>query len=184
MSAINTNFINITNIIPIIRYLNIENENIFIFKTNNLLISLKVLKKHLGLNFNLLTCISGVDLFNKSSYRFCIVYDLLSLIYNQRLRLKVFINEITPVPSINSIFVNSNWWEREIWDLFGILFIKHPDLRRILTDYGFEGHPLRKDFSLQGYVEVNYDISKKQILVKPIELSQDFRFFEYQTPWF
>jgi len=183
MSLTIQNLFNNNRIIPIITSLNIENENIFVIQIKNLLISLCVLKKHIGLNYNLLSCISGVDLYGNLSYRFCVVYDLLSLTYNQRLRIKVFINEITSIPSINHIFINSNWWEREIWDLFGISFTKHPDLRRILTDYGFEGHPFRKDFALGGYVEVKYDINKKQILIEPIELSQDFRSFEYQTPW-
>lgn len=183
MASIFTNLSYIKSILPITTLLNIENENIFILRVNHLLLSINVLKKHIGLNYNILSCISGVDLFGHTSYRFCIVYDFLSLTYNQRLRIKVFVNEITSVPSIISIFINANWWEREIWDLFGISFIKHPDLRRILTDYGFEGHAFRKDFALSGYVEVRYDINKKQILIEPIELTQDFRFFEYQTPW-
>jgi NADH:ubiquinone oxidoreductase subunit C len=173
----------LNNIIPTITSLIVENENIFIVHANNLLVSLNIVKNHIGLNFNLLTCISGVDLFGTISYRFCVVYDLLSLTFNQRLRIKIFVNEITSIYSINNFFVNSNWWEREIWDLFGISFLKHPDLRRLLTDYGFEGHPFRKDFALGGYVEVRYDVNKKQILIEPIELTQDFRTFEYQTPW-
>jgi len=183
MSLTIRNLLNNNRIIPVITSLDIENENIFIIHVKDILISLSVLKKHIGFNYNLLSCISGVDLFGNLSYRFCIVYDLLSLMYNQRLRVKVLINEITSVPSITGIFINSNWWEREIWDLLGVSFIKHPDLRRILTDYGFEGHPFRKDFALGGYVEVKYDINKKQILIEPIEFTQDFRSFEYQTPW-
>jgi NADH:ubiquinone oxidoreductase subunit C len=183
MPSIFRNFFLINNIVPTLTSLNIENENIFIIKPNNLLVSLNILKNHIAFNFNLLTCISGVDLFGKFSYRFCVVYDLLSLTFNKRLRIKVFINEITTIFSINNLFVNSNWWEREIWDLFGISFSKHPDLRRLLTDYGFEGHPFRKDFALGGYIEVRYDISKKQIIMEPVELTQDFRLFEYQTPW-
>jgi NADH-quinone oxidoreductase subunit C len=130
----------------------------------------------------MLSCISGVDFLDKT-YRFCVVYDLLSLTYNSRLRVKVFVNEITSVPSSVNVFINANWWEREIWDLYGIYFDKHPDLRRILTDYGFEGHPMRKDFPLSGYVEVRYSESKKRIVVEPLELTQEFRSFSFQTPW-
>jgi NADH:ubiquinone oxidoreductase subunit C len=112
-----------------------------------------------------------------------VVYDLLSLTYNSRLRVKVFINEITAVPSACDIYINSNWWEREIWDMYGIYFENHPDLRRILTDYGFEGHPMRKDFPLYGYLEVRYDEGKKRVVLEPLELSQAFRQFNFETPW-
>jgi NADH:ubiquinone oxidoreductase subunit C len=111
------------------------------------------------------------------------VYDLLSLTYNSRIRVKVFVNEITSVDSIVKIFKNANWWEREVWDLYGIYFNEHPDLRRILTDYGFEGYPMRKDFPLSGYVELRYDQSKKRIVLEPIELTQEFRSFTYDMPW-
>jgi NADH:ubiquinone oxidoreductase subunit C len=111
------------------------------------------------------------------------VYDLLSITYNARIRIKVFINETTSVDSIVEIFQNANWWEREIWDLYGIYFNKHPDLRRILTDYGFEGYPMRKDFPLSGYVELRYNQNKKRIVVEPLELTQDFRYFNFETPW-
>ena len=92
-------------------------------------------------------------------------------------------NEVISVPSVIDIYVNANWWEREVWDLFGIYFENHPDLRRILTDYGFEGYPLRKDFPLYGFIEVRYDESKKQVVSEPIELTQEFRSFTFQTPW-
>ena len=117
------------------------------------------------------------------NYRFCVVYDLLSLKYNFRVRIKLFLSEITPVFSCVSIFINANWWEREIWDMFGIYFEEHPDLRRILTDYGFEGYPLRKDFPLSGYLELFYNENKKQIVVESLELTQDFRFFNFEVPW-
>jgi NADH/F420H2 dehydrogenase subunit C len=129
-----------------------------------------------------LSCISGVD-FIHSHYRFGIVYDLLSLVNNSRLRVKVLVNEITSVDSIVPIFTNANWWEREVWDLYGIYFNNHPDLRRILTDYGFEGFPMRKDFPLSGFVEVRYDQTKKRVVLEPLEFSQEFRTFVYETPW-
>jgi NADH:ubiquinone oxidoreductase subunit C len=130
----------------------------------------------------LLSCISGVDLLEKK-YRFCISYELLSIVYNSRLRVKLFIDEISTIPSICSIFINSNWWEREVWDLFGIYFSNHPDLRKILTDYGFEGHPLRKDFPLTGYLELRYDIALKRMVSEPLELTQEFRVFSFEMPW-
>jgi NADH:ubiquinone oxidoreductase subunit C len=123
-----------------------------------------------------------VDFLTKN-YRFSVVYDLLSLTYNSRLRLKVFTNELQSLPSSVKIFINANWWEREIWDLYGIYFDQHPDLRRILTDYGFEGHPLRKDFPLSGYIEVRYDDNKKRIVVEPLELTQEARSFTFESPW-
>jgi NADH:ubiquinone oxidoreductase subunit C len=123
-----------------------------------------------------------VDFLTKN-YRFSVVYDLLSLTYNSRLRLKVFTNELQSLPSSVNIFINANWWEREIWDLYGIYFDQHPDLRRILTDYGFEGHPLRKDFPLSGYIEVRYDDNKKRIVVEPLELTQEARSFTFESPW-
>ena len=102
---------------------------------------------------------------------------------NRFLRVKVPVNENTPIESITPIYPAANWFERETWDMFGICFLNHPDLRRLLTDYGFEGHPLRKDFPLSGYIEFRYDDSKKRVVSEPIELSQDFRFFDFSSPW-
>ena len=124
----------------------------------------------------------GVDLLGKR-YRFSVVYDLLSLTFNSQLRIKVFLNETTPIYSLTSIYINANWWEREIWDMFGIFFNQHPDLRRILTDYGFEGNPMRKDFPLYGFIELRYDENKKRVVTEPTFLSQEFRSFNFQTPW-
>lgn len=169
-------------LIPFILYQNINKEHILTISKNYLYFTFFFLKKHIFLKYNLLTCISGVDLMNKK-YRFCIAYDLLSLTFNTRLRIKIFVDEIGTVPTLTSVFINSNWWEREIWDLFGIYFLEHPDLRRILTDYGFEGHPLKKDFPLSGYIELRYDIKKKRIISEPLELSQEFRSFSFEIPW-
>jgi NADH-quinone oxidoreductase subunit C len=148
----------------------------------NLLFSLSFLKRNIGFQYNLLSCISGVDLL-KNSYRFLISYELLSLVFNSRLRIKILISEYSFVPSIISIFVNANWWEREIWDLYGIFFENHSDLRRILTDYGFEGYPLRKDFPLMGFNEIYYDQNQKRIVYETIQFSQEFRLFNYEMPW-
>jgi len=167
-------------IVPIISYN--SDENIVVVTNTQLYFSLKCLKFHFNYQYALLSCISGVDFLGKT-YRFGIVYDLLSLTYNTRIRVKTFVNEITPVISIVDLFINSNWWEREIWDLFGIYFEKHPDLRRILTDYGFEGHPMRKDFPCYGFIELRYDEGKKRIVTEPVSLAQEFRLFTFQTPW-
>lgn len=173
---------NFKGIIPFIAYQNINSEYILTFSKNYLLFNLYLLKNQIQYQYKMLACISGVDLIEKK-YRFCLSYELLSLVYNTRLRVKIFLNEIAHIPSLYSIFINSNWWEREIWDLFGIYFINHPDLRRILTDYGFEGHPLRKDFPLSGYVELRYHIVTKRMISEPLELTQDFRSFTFETPW-
>jgi NADH dehydrogenase (ubiquinone) Fe-S protein 3 len=177
------NFIkNLRQVVPIYSFSSFKNELSIVIERKNLLASLTCLKLHIGYQYSLLTSIAGVDLLGKT-YRFCVVYDLLSLNKNSRIRIKTFVNEISPVPSSVSLFVNANWWEREVWDLFGIYFEKHPDLRRILTDYGFEGFPLRKDFPLYGFVEVRYNESEKQIVAEPVQLSQEFRSFNFQTPW-
>ena len=176
------NFETIKTLVPVLNYQEFKDENTLVISNSNLLFSLNFLKKHIHYQYTMLTCISGVDLLG-ALYRFSVVYELLSLTFNSRLRLKVFINDITFVPSIINIFINANWWEREIWDLYGIYFDKHPDLRRILTDYGFDGHPMRKDFPTYGYVELRYDESKKRIVVEPLELTQEFRLFTFETPW-
>lgn len=170
------------NLIPFILYQNINKEHILTISKNYLFFTFYFLKKHIFFQYNLLSCISGVDLLN-TKYRFCIAYDLLSITFNTRLRIKIFVDEIGTIPTLVPIFINSNWWEREIWDLFGVYFLEHPDLRRILTDYGFEGHPLRKDFPLSGYIELRYDIKKKRIISESLELSQDFRSFSFEMPW-
>jgi len=169
-------------IVPTLTYQKVADENSIVVSHDKLILALNVLKLHLGYQYNLLTCISGVDFLGKE-YRFSVVYDLLSLTFNSRLRVKVFVNEITSVPSSMEVFINANWWEREVWDLYGVYFDKHTDLRRILSDYGFEGHPMRKDFPLSGFVEFRFDESKKRIVGEPIELTQEFRSFTFEKPW-
>ena len=115
--------------------------------------------------------------------RFDVVYHFLSPRLNQRVRLKVATDEVTPVPSLIDIFRGADWFERETYDLYGILFSGHPDLRRILTDYGFDGYPLRKDFPTTGYVEVRYDEERKRVVYEPVKLAQEFRQFDYLSPW-
>ena len=115
--------------------------------------------------------------------RFEVVYHLLSPVQNQRVRLKVTADERTPVPSLTRLFPAADWYEREAYDLYGVLFSDHPDLRRILTDYGFDGHPLRKDFPLTGFVEVRYDDESKRVVYEPVVLAQQFRDFDFLSPW-
>ena len=124
----------------------------------------------------------GVD-FPERAERFDVVYNLLSVSLNQRIRVIVTTDETQPVPSVHRIWPCATWWERECYDLFGVLFSEQPDLRRILTDYGFEGHPLRKDFPLTGYVEVRYDVDRRQVVYEPVKLTQDFRHFDFESPW-
>jgi len=126
--------------------------------------------------------ICGVD-YPQRVDRFEVVYHLLSPRLNHRIRVKVRTGEDEPVPSITGVFAGADWFEREAYDLYGILFTGHPDLRRILTDYGFEGHPLRKDFPLTGFVEVHYDEQLKQVVYEPVELRQEFRNFDFLSPW-
>jgi NADH-quinone oxidoreductase subunit C len=124
----------------------------------------------------------GVD-YPERARRFEVVYHLLSPKHNRRIRIKVDTDESAPVPSIVGVFPAANWFEREAYDLYGVRFSGHPDLRRILTDYGFEGHPLRKDFPLTGYVEVRYDDEKKRVVYEPVRLTQEFRNFDFLSPW-
>lgn len=132
--------------------------------------------------FKQLIDLCGVD-YPENAERFEVVYHLLSLRHNIRLRVKVTTDEETPVPSIVGVHSSAGWFEREAWDLYGILFAGNPDLRRILTDYGFEGHPLRKDFPLTGYVELRYDPAQQRVVYEPVKLTQDFRNFDYTSPW-
>ena len=126
--------------------------------------------------------ITGLD-WPERARRFDVVYHLLSLKLNQRVRIKVETDEETPVPSAVGVYSAANWFERETWDMYGVMFSGHPDLRRILSDYGFEGHPLRKDFPLTGYVEVRYDESQKRVVYEPVQLQQEFRRFDFMSPW-
>ena len=143
---------------------------------------LTVLRDDPQTQFINLTDLCGVD-YPAREKRFDVVYHLLSPRQNQRVRIKVRTAEDDPVPSVSGIFPAADWYEREAYDFYGILFTGHPDLRRILTDYGFEGHPMRKDFPLTGFVEVHYDEEKKQVVYEPVELRQEFRNFDFLSPW-
>ena len=140
------------------------------------------LRDHMNTQYKVLIDVTAVD-YPSRPLRFEVVYNLLSVEYNARLRIKICVDEIQPLVSCTQVYSSAGWWEREVWDMFGIFFSNHPDLRRILTDYGFQGHPLRKDFPLTGYVEVRYDDSEKRVVTESLELTQEFRFFDFSSPW-
>lgn len=146
----------------------------------DLLIFSKLLESHSNFLFRALMDITAVDHPHRKN-RFELVYNFLSITFNLRIILKL--NVMLSAPSLETSFRSANWLEREVWDLFGVIFLGHSDLRRILTDYGFEGHPLRKDFPLTGYFEVRYDDEKKRVVQEPLEVSQEFRLFSFSSPW-
>jgi NADH/F420H2 dehydrogenase subunit C len=162
-----------------------NNAQLSITATNsNLKPLLFFLKNSSFLQFKALMDVFGVDYLQKSiEKRYEISYYLLSHTFNDRIRIKLNINENDEVYSIISLFKSAGWLEREVWDMYGLYFSNHTDLRRILTDYGFRGFPLRKDFPLTGYSEVRYSERKKRVIVKQLKLSQEYRYFEFQTPW-
>jgi NADH dehydrogenase (ubiquinone) Fe-S protein 3 len=159
-----------------------KGEMIFVIAPEYVLPFFQFLRDHTQTQFKLLADITAVDYPSRSA-RFEVVYNLLSIQYNARIRVKTCVDEITPLNSLVEIYPSANWFERETWDMFGIFFTEHPDLRRILTDYGFQGHPLRKDFPLSGYVEVRYDDSEKRVITEPLEMTQEFRYFDFASPW-
>jgi len=140
------------------------------------------LKNHSLAQYKVLADMTAVD-FPEKTKRFEVVVNLLSIRFNSRIRIKTFISEMTSLKSLIGVYKSSNWLEREIFDMYGIYFTQHPDLRRILTDYGFEGYPLRKDFPLNGYVSLRYDDIDKMVLCEKTELTQDFRTYNFQSPW-
>lgn len=166
-----------------VRSVNIDRDELTVLvQTPALPRVLRFLRDDVNCQFKQLMDVCGADYPGRPE-RFDVVYNLLSLTHNRRIRVKVRTDERTPVPTVTGIFSSASWWERETWDLYGILFTEHPDLRRILTDYGFEGHPLRKDFPLTGYVEVRWDDEQKRIVYEPVKLPQDFRNFDFLSPW-
>jgi len=150
--------------------------------SESIVVVLKFLRDDQNCRFKQLIDICGID-FPDEDPRFEVVYNLLSLVHNTRIRLKVRTNSDNPVPSATSVFSSASWWEREVWDMFGITFSNHPDLRRLLTDYGFEGHPLRKDFPLTGHVELRYDQKTSRVSYEPVQLQQEYRNFDFLSPW-
>jgi NADH-quinone oxidoreductase subunit C len=144
--------------------------------------ALQFLRDDAAAGFVSIIDISGVD-YPEREKRFDVVYHLLSPKMNRRVRLKVATDEDTPIASATAVYPSADWYEREVYDLFGVLFDGHPDLRRILTDYGFDGHPLRKDFPMTGFVELRYDDEEKRVRYEPVRLNQEFRHFDFLSPW-
>ena len=151
-------------------------------RTDSVLAVLRFLREDSQCLFGILADLCGVDWPDREQ-RFDVVYNLLSIRHNLRIRVKVATDEETPVPTATGLFRSAEWNERETWDMYGIFFSDHPDLRRLLTDYGFEGHPMRKDFPLTGTVEVRYDDEQKRVIYEPVSLVQDFRTFDFESPW-
>ena len=159
-----------------------RNEGIICVRPEHLKNVLVFLRDHTSCQYKLLVELCGAD-YPSREKRFEVVYELLSVSCNTRIRVKTSVDEFEGVPSVSSIYSNAIWSERETWDLYGVFFQDHPDLRRILTDYGFEGYPLRKDFPLSGFTEVRYDETNKRVIYEPLEMPQEFRSFDLQTPW-
>ncbi|GJE38171.1 NADH-quinone oxidoreductase subunit C [Methylobacterium persicinum] len=153
-----------------------------VVQASDIVYALTYLRDDPACGFRCFIDLCGAD-YPQREKRFDVVYHLLSLRHNARIRVKVQTDEVTPVPSIIEVFPAANWYERETYDLYGILFSGHPDLRRLLTDYGFEGHPLRKDFPLTGFVEVRYDQDEGRVVYEPVQLTQEFRNFDFLSPW-
>ena len=162
----------------------IANDNLIIYvDKNNLENFLTFLRDDAELSFKTLVDLFGADLLQIRSPRFEVIYNLLSYKLNNRITVKVAIDDAVEVPTVSKIFSSAGWFEREAFDMYGIIFTNHPDLRRILTDYDFEGHPLRKDFPLTGYKEVRYDENLKKVIYEDVKLTQEFRNFDFEMPW-
>lgn len=159
-----------------------QDELVVQVKADDISTVLQFLRDDRECEFTTLIDLCGVD-YPERPERFEVVYSLLSIRQNNRVRLKISIEEDQIVPTVTDVFSSAGWLEREVWDMYGILFAGNPDLRRILTDYGFEGHPQRKDFPLTGYVELRYDDEQKRVVYEPVSLAQDFRSFDYLSPW-
>lgn len=160
----------------------VKNELIVYIRAGDIVPMMTFLRDDATCAFRQLIDVTAVD-YPERPERFEVVYQLLSMKHNQRIRIKLSTDENTPVESIVSVFSSANWFERETWDMYGVMFANHPDHRRILTDYGFDGHPLRKDFPMTGYVELRYDQELKRVVYEPVKLTQDFRKFDFLSPW-
>ena len=161
---------------------NVGNEMRLLCKVDDLLFVLKTVRDDPILQFRQLSDLTAVD-YPDQVDRFEIIYQMLSIALNARLRIITTVADGAIVPSAIELFASANWAEREVWDMFGIFFSGHPDLRRLLTDYGFEGHPLRKDFPLTGYVEVRYNDTERRVVYEPVKLTQEYRDFDFLSPW-
>jgi len=166
----------------VLETLQVRDELIVVARSAALTKVLTFLRDDSNCQFKVLVDLAGVDYPDREE-RLEVVYNLLSLSQNQRVRLKVRTDEETPVPTASGVFSSAAWYEREAWDMYGIYFADHPDLRRLLTDYGFDGHPMRKDFPMTGHVEVRYDEREKRVVYDPVLLQQEFRSFDFLSPW-
>jgi NADH:ubiquinone oxidoreductase subunit C len=169
-------------IIPIYKTELYQNQSCYYIENYLIKKIFKVLKTHFKFYFKVLTLISAID-FPENQNRFKVVYELLSIKYNNRIRIKILVNEFIPIYSIEQIYVCATWWELECWDMFGIVFINKNKIIRLLTDYGFQGFPLRKDFPLSGFIDSRYNITKNRITYENIELAQNYRIFLNNSPW-
>jgi len=163
-----------------------KNNNILIFLKKNIFNIVSFLKNSIYFSFNQLldfTIVDRLEMSIKKNKRFEFVYLFVSTVWNYRILVRGFISSFESIKSLSSLYNSAVWLEREVWDMYGVFIVDHNDLRRILTDYGFLGHPFRKDFPLSGYVELRYDETNKYIVVEPLELSQEFRFFKFDNPW-
>lgn len=176
------NYYSIVKVLPIIQIELYGIQNCFLIQANLLKNILLLFKNHFRYQFKLLTCISGID-YPENLYRFKIAYELLSIKYNSRLRVKIVLDELTPVNSIEKVFLGATWWECEIWDMFGVFFLGQANITRLLTDYGFQGFPLRKDFPLTGFTESRYNVIQSRVVYENVELAQEYRVFDYLSPW-
>lgn len=169
--------------LPSVSYAAVEKGELVVrIERDQVLHFLELLRDHPSYRFEQLMDLCGVD-YPERPQRFEVVYNLLSVTHNHRIRVIVQTDEVTPVPSVHQLWPCATWWERECYDLFGVVFSGQPDMRRILTDNGFEGHPLRKDFPLTGYEQVRYDVERRQVVKEPVSLTQDFRDFDFVSPW-
>ena len=176
------NLKNISKICPIKKIQLFNSEITLVVNTEDILNILLFFRNNYLCQFKILSCLSGVD-YPKKKHRFSIVYDILSVRYNSRFKIKIFTSELLGVESSACLYSASDWFECEIWDMFGVFFKNHPNLKRILTDYGFQGYPLRKDFPLSGFIEMRYNESSKRVINESIELSQEYRTFNFISSW-
>lgn len=176
------NYYDIIKILPVTQIELYGIQHCFLIQANLLENILVIFKNHFRYQFKILTCISGMD-YPSNLYRFKIAYELLSIKYNARLRLKVVLDELTPIGSVEKVFTGATWWECEVWDMYGIFFLNQANITRLLNDYGFQGYPLRKDFPLTGFIESRYNVTQSRVVYENIELAQEYRIFDYTSPW-
>ena len=180
---LNSNFLQyLLKVLPITHSSIIKNELLITIEPSKIIPVLTFLKYNTNCQYKILSDLCVID-YPSNKNRFSVIYNLLSIPFNSRLKVQIQVNEFEQVHSVTSVYNAANWYEREAWDLFGVFFSNHPDLRRILTDYGFEGHPLRKDFPLTGFIEVRYNEAKKRIVYEPVSLPQKYRTFNFESPW-